>query len=203
MVPTDSTVLSYKAPAPNSSVDTDISVSELYKFVKRLDERFEAENDNPIHFNPKEANPVFLNEDGTPKVFYHGSKKNGGFTVFRDWQYFTEQKRYAETSRYGFTVFDTYRSNFGLFGLNYGDQTYLMKLYVEEAMNNKGTEVFTRAYTLKGIDNVTRIPRRVHSTNGGLPHETRAITVSVAELYDLVKENDKDLRRHCSVTIDV
>lgn len=179
MIPTDSTVLSYKAPAPNSSVDTDISVSELYKFVKRLDERFEAENDNPIHFNPKEANPVFLNEDGTPKVFYHG------------------------TSRYGFTVFDTYRSNFGLFGLNYGDQTYLMKLYVEEAMNNKGTEVFTRAYTLKGIDNVTRIPRRVHSTNGGLPHETRAITVSVAELYDLVKENDKDLRRHCSVTIDV
>lgn len=44
MVPTDSTVLSYKAPAPNSSVDTDISVSELYKFVKRLDERFEAES---------------------------------------------------------------------------------------------------------------------------------------------------------------
>ncbi len=96
MVPTDSTVLSSKAVAPNSSIDTVISLSELYGFVKRLDNRFEAESDAQIQFNPKEANPLFINEDGTPKVFYHGSKKNGGFTVFRDWQYFTEQKRYAE-----------------------------------------------------------------------------------------------------------
>lgn len=96
MVPTDSTVLSSKAVAPNSSIDTVISLSELYGFVKRLDNRFEAESDAQVQFNPKEANPLFINEDGTPKVFYHGSKKNGGFTVFRDWQYFTEQKRYAE-----------------------------------------------------------------------------------------------------------
>ena len=27
---------------------------------------------------------------------YHGAKKGGGFTVFRDWQYFTENKKYAE-----------------------------------------------------------------------------------------------------------
>lgn len=96
MVPTDSTVLSSKAVAPNSSIDTVISLSELYGFVKRLDNRFEAESDVQVQFDPKEANPLFINEDGTPKVFYHGSKKNGGFTVFRDWQYFTEQKRYAE-----------------------------------------------------------------------------------------------------------
>ncbi len=36
------------------------------------------------------------NEDGTPKVMYHGSKKGGGFTEFKDWQYFTENKKYAE-----------------------------------------------------------------------------------------------------------
>ena len=33
---------------------------------------------------------------GYDKLFYHGSKKGGGFTKFRDWQYFTENKQYAE-----------------------------------------------------------------------------------------------------------
>ena len=32
---------------------------------------------------------------GYTKLFYHGSKKGGGFTVFHDWQYFTENKDYA------------------------------------------------------------------------------------------------------------
>lgn len=41
-------------------------------------------------------NSPFKNEDGTPKVYYHGAKKGGGFTVFRDWQYFTDKKQYAE-----------------------------------------------------------------------------------------------------------
>lgn len=33
---------------------------------------------------------------GYTKLFYHGSKKGGGFTVFKDWQYFTENKDYAK-----------------------------------------------------------------------------------------------------------
>lgn len=32
---------------------------------------------------------------GYTRLFYHGSKKGGGFTVFRDWQYFTENRDYA------------------------------------------------------------------------------------------------------------
>ena len=35
---------------------------------------------------------------GYTRLFYHGSKKGGGFTVFKDWQYFTENRDYA--SRY-------------------------------------------------------------------------------------------------------
>ena len=35
---------------------------------------------------------------GYTQLFYHGSKKGGGFTVFKDWQYFTENRDYA--SRY-------------------------------------------------------------------------------------------------------
>lgn len=33
---------------------------------------------------------------GYARLFYHGSKKGGGFTMFRDWQYFTENKEYAK-----------------------------------------------------------------------------------------------------------
>lgn len=32
---------------------------------------------------------------GYTKLFYHGSKKGGGFTTFKDWQYFTENRDYA------------------------------------------------------------------------------------------------------------
>jgi hypothetical protein len=62
-------------------------VSQLYSLVKRFDKDFSA---------GKSVDPVLLNKDGTPKVFYHGAKKNGGFTVFRNWQYFTDKKSYAE-----------------------------------------------------------------------------------------------------------
>lgn len=30
---------------------------------------------------------------------YHGSKRGGGFTVFRDWSYFTKSKKYAQGTR--------------------------------------------------------------------------------------------------------
>ncbi len=33
---------------------------------------------------------------GYDRHLYHGAKKGGGFTVFKDWQYFTENKAYAE-----------------------------------------------------------------------------------------------------------
>ena len=33
---------------------------------------------------------------GYTRLFFHGSKKGGGFTVFRDWQYFTENREYAK-----------------------------------------------------------------------------------------------------------
>lgn len=35
-------------------------------------------------------------KNGFDKLFYHGAKKGGGFTVFKDWSYFTENKQYAE-----------------------------------------------------------------------------------------------------------
>ncbi len=47
-----------------------ISISDLFDFVKRYDKEFQ----------PKSVNPALLNEDGTPKVFYHGTREQ--FTTF-------------------------------------------------------------------------------------------------------------------------
>ena len=40
---------------------------------------------------PKSINRLFVNSDGTPKHFYHGTP-NGTYDAFKDWQYFTENK---------------------------------------------------------------------------------------------------------------
>ena len=76
----------------------------------------------------------------------------------------------------------------------YEGHTYLEKLYVEEALNNKGTEVFTRAYTLKDIKKVAQIPNSVLSSNGGLTGGTSATDISVADLFNLVKEYDAEFK---------
>ncbi|MGN0488920.1 MAG: hypothetical protein ACI4HO_06630 [Ruminococcus sp.] len=47
------------------------NISDLFSFVKQYDKEF----------NPKPVNPLVLNEDGTPKVFYHSTNEN--FTVFK------------------------------------------------------------------------------------------------------------------------
>ena len=49
-----------------------ISISDLFKIVKQYDK----------NFNPKPVNKTFLNEDGTPKVLYHGT--NAEFYTFRN-----------------------------------------------------------------------------------------------------------------------
>lgn len=46
------------------------NISDLFSFVKQYDKEF----------NPKPVNPVMLNDDGTPKVFYHQTKAD--FTIF-------------------------------------------------------------------------------------------------------------------------
>lgn len=40
-----------------------LSVAQLFELVKKCDNEF----------NPNPVNPAFLNEDGTPKVYYHGT----------------------------------------------------------------------------------------------------------------------------------
>ena len=61
---------SYGTMASQESID---SIADLFSAVKRYDK----------DFSPKAVNPELLNPDGTPRVFYHGTREeNGNFTVF-------------------------------------------------------------------------------------------------------------------------
>lgn len=50
--------------------DSTIRISDLYGFVKTYDKEF----------SPKDVDPLLLNKDGTPKVFYYGTSSR--FTAF-------------------------------------------------------------------------------------------------------------------------
>ena len=70
-----------------------LSIAQLYEFVKSKDTRF---------VSAPEISPLLLNEDGTPKVLYHGT--NAEFTVFKESTdgalgkgiYFVEIREYAQ-----------------------------------------------------------------------------------------------------------
>lgn len=70
-----------KAHQSNTGSST-ISISDLYALVKGYDKDFKSQPSSKV-----------VNEDGSPKVVYHG------------------------TSNGGFNSFNTYGSNFGLFGI--------------------------------------------------------------------------------------
>lgn len=83
-------------------VTSKISISDLFALVKEYDEEFK----------PKPVNKILLNDDGTPKVFYHGT--NEKFTTFSYDEmapmegsfFFAENKEDAEA--YGDNVYEVY-----------------------------------------------------------------------------------------------
>ena len=72
--------------SPAADIGSVYSIADLFNVVKRFDS----------DFKPIPVNKDLLNADGTPKLFYHGAKSGGGFSGFRDWSYFTENRAYAE-----------------------------------------------------------------------------------------------------------
>lgn len=82
---------------------TKCSIADLYEFVKTYDKDFTPA---PV------VSKVLLNEDGTPKVFYHGTnaefdsfekghRRTSGRLNFGDGFYFAATKKYAENYIYG------------------------------------------------------------------------------------------------------
>lgn len=83
-VPADA-LSGHSSSGGSATSTTKYTVADLYSFVKNYDKDFTA---------GKPVNKEFINSDGTPKIFYHGTP-NGTFTEFRDWQYFTPNEDYA------------------------------------------------------------------------------------------------------------
>ncbi len=114
----------HRAKGTAGDTSPTISIAEIFDFVKKNDKLFESDSKDPIYFDPKPANPLFLNEDGTPKVFYHGTGEQ--FTVFdpaemRDREgsfFFAENRQDAEG--YGSNVYEVYLQADNL--ANYDDQ---------------------------------------------------------------------------------
>ena len=76
------------AESTNDVSTTIYSIADLYRFVKQFDNEFSP---------APEVNPILLNEDGTPKVFYHGSKSHGiiSFEPRHGGIFVTESEKYA------------------------------------------------------------------------------------------------------------
>ncbi len=88
-VPADANVeQSHKDGSTMGSPTTDYTVADILSLVKTYDKDFTAAHD---------VSPELLNEDGTPKVVYHGTGAN--FTVFKSENgtyWFSESIDYAE-----------------------------------------------------------------------------------------------------------
>ncbi len=112
MAPSDSTGLNANGEyVPNSSEDTDISIAEIYEFVKTHDKDFEKDSDHYVPFEPKPVNELMLDENKEPRVLYHGTGadftafdygrigESTGVSILGDGFYFTDNKEMA--ARYG------------------------------------------------------------------------------------------------------
>lgn len=80
-------------------------------------------------------------------------------------------------------------------------QKYLLKLFVEEALPNKGGEPFSRAYELKDIEKVADLSNGVLSQKGGLTEGKSTTINSISDLYSLVKSNDKDFKENSASAV--
>lgn len=99
---------------------SEISIAQLFDFVKQYDKDFQ----------PKSVNPILLNEDGTPKVFYHGTGER--FYEFSpdeishvEGSYFFAENR-EDAEGYGSHVMEVY-----LRGKNLADYLSLRTFHLE------------------------------------------------------------------------
>ena len=75
---------------------------------------------------------------------------------------------------------------------NAGAETYIIKLYAEMALSNRGDTVFTRAYQLKDIKKVAVLDNGVSGGKPPLSDASTATINTVADLVDFVKKYDPD-----------
>lgn len=90
--------VTYKAGDENSRLEALNGVRDVrFSLARANDEYMKAVESGDTEEQRRLVDEA-AKESGYDRLFWHGSKKGGGFTEFRDWSYFTKNKKYA--SRY-------------------------------------------------------------------------------------------------------
>lgn len=90
--------VTYKAGDENSRLEALNGVRDVrFSLTRANDEYMKAVGSGDTEEQRRLVDEA-AKANGYDRLFWHGSKKGGGFTEFRDWSYFTENKKYA--SRY-------------------------------------------------------------------------------------------------------
>ncbi len=117
-----------------------------------------------------------VNDDGTPKIMYHGTPY-GGFEEFKDWQYFTENKAYAD--QYHNPSASSIR---GRYNPATQPMTYEVYLSVKKPFDTRNPEI-RKLWREEFYGNYSRTPL----SEKGLPDWTDGI-----DLIDFIEENGYD-----------
>lgn len=91
------------------------SIDSISQDSKIVNKKFSTEDDayiDAVNRGDMETAQMMVDEAaskaGYTELYYHGAKNGGGFTVFRDWSYFTENKQYAERYARNGSLYKTY-----------------------------------------------------------------------------------------------
>ena len=117
-----------------------------------------------------------VNEDGSPKLMYHGTPY-GGFTVLKDWQYFTDNREYADV--YHSPSASSIR---GRYNDATNPMTYAVYLNVKKPFDTRDPKI-RRIWQEEFYDNYSRTPL----SDKGLPDWTDGI-----DLVEFIEDNEYD-----------
>lgn len=148
------------------------SIREAPEFVNS---KFMEQTDT-VQFRKWFEGSKIVNEDGTAKVMYHGTPY-GGFTVFKGWQYFTDNKEYAD--KYHNPSASSIR---GRYNPATNPQTYEVYLSVKKPFDTRDPKI-RKIWRDEFHGNYSGTPL----SERGLPDWTDGI-----DLIDFIEENDYD-----------
>ena len=122
------------------------------------------------------ADSPFKNDDGTPKVYYHGTPY-GGFDTFKGWSYFTADKAYAD--KYHIPSASSIR---GKYSEATKPETYAVYLTADKVFDTRDPAV-RKVWKEQFYDHYSRTPL----TDRGVPDWTDGI-----DLIEFFEDNDLD-----------
>ena len=148
-----------------------------YRVGDEVDTQFSTrgQTDTP-EFKEWFGDSKVVNEDGTPKLMYHGTPY-GGYTVFKDWQYFTEDKKYADVYQE-----PSASSIRGRYNPATNPMTYAAYLSVKKPFDTRDPKM-RRIWQDEFYGSYSRTPL----SDKGLPDWTDGI-----DLVEWIEENDYD-----------